>query len=396
MNTFSTPTAFWLAATWLGSSAVYADQAPEPVQHGWQQLQHIAQAGDALLAGQPHELGTLSSNLGPGRAMMAVGNARVVTGAPYCADAVHETVQTLADGNRIVRKNATRWCRDGQGRTRQETERGGRPVVYLRDPVAKQGWTLDVQNKTATQVGMMGQQAVDSMGMRAFSERMREWAQGFSQRMREQTPPAVPAKPGAEKSSGNIDPVVISRVPGNDAARAELYDVIRIQSGDAPPAAASPASPPTLPTPPIPSVTPRPPVLGNMHDWMPSGARLYAPRGQGVQTSLGSREFDGVKANGERTTWTIEAGKYGNEKPIVITSEKWVAPELMLTVYARDFDPRSGETVYKLTHLKRGEPEGALFKVPADFKVRESKRSGWHMPRGLRELPLENSLENGE
>jgi hypothetical protein len=63
----------------------------------------------------------------------------------------------------------------------------------------------------------------------------------------------------------------------------------------------------------------------------------------------------------------IEAGKVGNEKPITITREVWTAPELMLTVSSRDFDPRSGEVNYRLTNLKRGEPDAALMKVPADF-----------------------------
>jgi hypothetical protein len=72
---------------------------------------------------------------------------RVVKGAPYCADAVHETVQWLADGsggapNRIVRQQNTRLCRDGEGRTRQEVERGNRRLVYLHDPVARESWVL--------------------------------------------------------------------------------------------------------------------------------------------------------------------------------------------------------------------------------------------------------------
>src|SRR5438034_6868711 len=67
----------------------------------------------------------------------------VVQGAPYCADAVHETVQVLADGNRIVQRQTSRQCRDGQGRTRQEIGTpGGRVNVYLRDPVAHEAWLL--------------------------------------------------------------------------------------------------------------------------------------------------------------------------------------------------------------------------------------------------------------
>src|SRR5207237_7712947 len=45
---------------------------------------------------------------------------RVVKGAPYSADAVTETVQTLGDGNRIARKNTAKVYRDSDGRTRYE------------------------------------------------------------------------------------------------------------------------------------------------------------------------------------------------------------------------------------------------------------------------------------
>ena len=82
------------------------------------------------------------------------GGGRVVKGAPYCADAEHETVQWLVDGsggapNRITRTTRTRLCRDGEGRTRQEIERNGRAVIYLRDPQAHENWVLDPERKTA-------------------------------------------------------------------------------------------------------------------------------------------------------------------------------------------------------------------------------------------------------
>ena len=86
-----------------------------------------------------------------------------------------------------------------------------------------------------------------------------------------------------------------------------------------------------------------------------------------VRSPLGAKDVDGVRANGERTSWTIEAGKLGNEKPIQITREVWTSPDLMVTVMARDFDPRSGETNYRLKNVKRGEPDAALMRVPADF-----------------------------
>ena len=43
-----------------------------------------------------------------------------VAGAPYSAEAVTDVVQTLSDGNRIVRQNKAQISRDGNGRTRRE------------------------------------------------------------------------------------------------------------------------------------------------------------------------------------------------------------------------------------------------------------------------------------
>ena len=106
-------------------------------------------------------------------------------------------------------------------------------------------------------------------------------------------------------------------------------------------------------------------------------ASSLAPRGNGTVQPLPAKDMEGLRANGERTTWVIEAGKVGNEKPIQITREVWTAPDLMLTVSSRDFDPRSGELNYRLKGLKRGEPDAALMRVPADFKqpVRPSNKA---------------------
>jgi len=98
------------------------------------------------------------------------------------------------------------------------------------------------------------------------------------------------------------------------------------------------------------------------------------PRGKGETKSLGSREFDGIKAEGTMTTHTIPAGAVGNEKPILITSERWFSPDLFIVVYAKSSDPRAGETTYRLTNVTRGEPPADLFKIPADAKPRGEVR----------------------
>jgi hypothetical protein len=286
--------------------------------------------------------------------------AQVVKGAPYCADAVHETVQWLPDpqgaaGNRIVTRQSTRLCRDGEGRTRQEVDRGGRKRVYLHDPVAREDWMLDPERKTARRLpglSLIGTAAMSGdAGWHLYAERMRDWAQDLAERTRSFTagvlppkaghaaaPPALPARPAPPA------PVVVTRAEGSGPG-ADIQ-VTPWPQGDAP----APAT--DLPAPPLPV------------QWQ---ARLLAPRGTGSTQPLGSKEVEGVPAHGERTTWLIEAGRIGNERPIQITREVWTSPDLMVTVQSRDFDPRTGEASYRLTNLRRGEPDPALMRVPADF-----------------------------
>ncbi|RQP24200.1 hypothetical protein [Piscinibacter terrae] len=307
---------------------------------------------------------------------------RVVKGAPYCADAIQESVQPLADGNRIVRKQSTRLCRDGEGRTRQEVERGGRKIVYLRDPVSQQIWVLDPERKTARRLGlhMAGHSAefTDGAAWREYGDKMREWAKNFREQMKKDgttTAPTPPAPPAAPAAPAAAMPVVITeesrevRDAGGKPRKDVQVQVIRIEGAGVP---MPPLERPALPA--LPATAPLPPIAA-----LPPGvafrAQIGAPRGPGATTSLGTKDIEGVKANGERTTWTIEAGKVGNEKPIVITRDVWTSPDLMVTVLSKDSDPRVGETTYRLANLKRGEPEAALMKVPADFQA--SKPMPW-------------------
>lgn len=298
-----------------------------------------------------------------------MGGERVVKGAPYCAEAVHETVQWLPDGsggapNRIVRQQNTLLCRDGEGRTRQEVQRGSRKLVYLRDPVAGESWALDVERKTARRMNLRGgaHVSLDGAAWRDYAERMKDWARSMADKSRGQpgshasamsptppTPPiaALPPVPAAPPVAGlPPTPVVISRP--ESAPRDVEVSVVRMHKGGDHHDAADWALPP-------PAV-----------QWR---AQSWAPRGAGTVIPLGSRDVEGQRANGDRTTWVIEAGKVGNEKPIQITREVWTAPDLMITLSSRDFDPRSGEVNYRLKNIKRGEPDAALMRVPADYKL---------------------------
>jgi len=267
-------------------------------------------------------------------------HGRVVQGAPYCADAVHETVQTLADGNRIVQRRPSRQCRDNHGRTWQEVGSGARAHVYLRDPVAQEAWLLDPVGKHATRLDTMHRGAPlpvpEPVGgaweqrMREWSRDMREWGRSLRERLR----------------------------PGEPAAAA-------------PPPPEPPADAPPMPVRIVlggPHVAELPPPHGAMPPAIAFHARLRAPRGPGVVNALPAETVEGLRAEGRRTTWTVEAGKIGNEKPLVTVREVWTSPELLITLRSRELDPLAGEDNYRVQNLVRAEPDAALFRVPADYR----------------------------
>jgi hypothetical protein len=84
---------------------------------------------------------------------------------------------------------------------------------------------------------------------------------------------------------------------------------------------------------------------------------------------LGTQDIEGVACQGKRETVTIPAGQLGNERPIVISTEIWSSPDLHGIVLKKHTDPRVGETVYRLTNIKLGEPDASLFQVPSGYKI---------------------------
>ncbi|HEV8491008.1 MAG TPA: hypothetical protein VGR76_02005 [Candidatus Angelobacter sp.] len=85
---------------------------------------------------------------------------------------------------------------------------------------------------------------------------------------------------------------------------------------------------------------------------------------------LGTQTIEGVSAQGKRETVTIPAGQIGNERPIEMVTETWFSPELHTMVLRKHSDPRLGESTYRLTDIKRNEPDASLFQPPAGAKLR--------------------------
>ena len=117
---------------------------------------------------------------GPGRGARFLGAEAgmpgpVVKNAPYSADLVTESVQTLPDGNHIRQSSSVKVYRDSEGRTRREQSvnlnglgsNGNMPqVIFINDPVAGANYALNAKDHTGTKTswtpgaGRMGKRPV--------------------------------------------------------------------------------------------------------------------------------------------------------------------------------------------------------------------------------------------
>jgi TonB family protein len=339
-------------------------------------------------------------------------DGKVVKGAPYSAEAVTETVQTLADGNRIVRKNTAQVYRDSEGRTRREhtlavlgpwaTADEPPRTVSINDPVAGVTYSLDPRTRTARKFARlpfktaMGGVSVNSGRLEIISTdgkpvNVTEIKSTLQNRVVSRAEAAQPA--GAQSARGTV----IVKIRVNAAGAVESAEVLR---GDRSPAGDADAladaalqaarrwtfKPGEAETAAVSyRFDGRASVPGELLKVFETTTKdangasaernvmILANDPPNVETeSLGKQVVEGVEAEGTRTVRTIPAGQIGNEQPIKIVNERWYSPELQTVVMTRSSDPRHGETVYKLTNISRAEPASSLFQVPGDYTVKEA------------------------
>ncbi len=256
-----------------------------------------------------------------------------VTGAPYSAEATSETVQVLADGNRIVRRTTARVYRDGKGRTRRETlEPDGQVTsIMISDPVGGTSVVMDPGAKT-----------VRHTGLATFVSEAGGHVEVFA--------PKVEVFTLKERSTGTAKHISIETNSGGKS----------ISAHEAEQKAAQHAHQNAAQQPHVASV-------GSM-SWVTSehASAGAAPK----KEDLGQQMIEGLQARGTRTTTEIPAGAIGNELPITVTAEEWVAVDLKVLVLTKHADPRTGETTYRLTGITRGEPDPSLFEPPAGVTVK--------------------------
>jgi hypothetical protein len=296
--------------------------------------------------------------MGELRAKIAV-EGKIVKNAPYAAEAITESTQTLADGNRIVRKSVTRVYRDGEGRTRREDlDDGVVRGISIVDPVAGTSVMLQPDTRTA-----YANQPVFVMAGPGGST----------------TEFSGPAGRGRVMISADGRQGFVETVPGEEVVTkiaAEKQRLERQQAGaDAPP----PPPAPPLPggangaagvAPPPPPPAPLPARGGGRGGRDVAVARAEA--GTTTREDLGRQNIEGVPATGSRVTTIIAAGAIGNDQPIKSVSDQWFSPDLQVLVLTKHSDPRQGETTYRLSNIVRAEPDRSLFIVPSDYTYKAS------------------------
>jgi hypothetical protein len=290
---------------------------------GWGQ-----EASPAVEAGRR---AAVESTLQVERARVGV-ESRITRGAPYSGEAIAETVQVLADGNRIVRKTTTRVYRDSEGRTRREqlSQAGEVISVTISDPVAESQYVLNPQAKTAHRNGVI--MTTDRGGVAA-----------------------------ASVSPGSSGTVVATRTP-DGGARVEARDPEAERKREVEAKAAA-----------VGTFTGGGRGGGMTVLYAPEVSMLRVPGESNVRKEeLGQQIIEGVMASGSCSTTIIPAGAIGNAREIEIVSEQWFSDDLKVLVITRHSDPRSGETTYRLSNIVQGEPQRGLFEVPADYTLKDS------------------------
>ena len=242
---------------------------------------------------------------------LVAADAEVVKGKPYSADTSTETMQTLADGNRIVHRTVSKVYRDSDGRTRREQTFGNvdpehpsphEVKVFVDDPVNGTAFVLDPGSKTADKVQRTRKFLDERNGEDDGTRIMNDSEVG------EQSAPGRMMVKFRDEHSGNPLAVVMPD---------EKRDV--------------------------------------------------------VKEDLGTRNIEGVDCSGTRQTITIPAAAVGNEKPILIVTETWFAPAIAAVVESTTDDPRYGKTTYQLTNVQLSEPARSLFEPPTNFKLNVRK-----------------------
>lgn len=266
------------------------------------------------------EMGTQQMSLGQNQSISAA-MLQSVTEAPYQAEKVTHSVQTLGDGTVITHGTRGLIARDANGRMRED--------LYQVHSGNVNGRQMEMSLQSAT----VGDPVAHTMLI---------WTGEKTKIAMQMQLPSLP--------KGAMSTMLVAPPPPRP-------EVVRFPAGDVQ-MIKDTAPPPGTPT----AVS-----LG-----MPNSPLIGSFSGNDIHTEdLGQQSIEGVLVTGKRVTTTIPTGKIGNDRPIVVVHEEWRSPELKIVVKTIDTDPRTGEQTMELQGLSRADPDPTLFQAPAGYEVKD-------------------------
>jgi hypothetical protein len=89
---------------------------------------------------------------------------------------------------------------------------------------------------------------------------------------------------------------------------------------------------------------------------------------------LGKQIICGVETVGVKDSTYYNPGVFGNDRQMTVERESWYSPHLDLNLLSIRSDPRTGKQTFTATEVTMGEPDVALFELPAGFTVTDHRR----------------------
>jgi TonB family protein len=315
----------------------------------------------------------------------------LVIDAPFSADIGSETIQTLADGTRIIQSFAGRIYRDSQGRTRNERafRMGGTSesiqTITIYDPVGGASYILDPKTRIAhkTEVPVRNRMhprppspsAAASPSASANAEASKkaglrsEVLPGIAIK---KVAPSYPPTAKAARASGPVLVQVLISETGEVLTEAILSGHPLLRETALQAARKWIFRPTTLSGRPV-------KIRGLLQfnfilvdeELSPTQDVRSATKYAINTERLNNQPVEGIECEGTRTVTTMPVGAIGNDRPIETVSETWYSLELSMMILSKRSDPRFGESIYRVTNIDRGEPESALFQVPPNYTIKD-------------------------
>lgn len=277
---------------------------------------------------------------------LAASSERLVRNSPFSAEAVSESVQTLSDGNRIVRNSTSKLYRNSEGRFRREMNGGSGGVlgslyttgqgVTILDPVGGFHYSIDPNLRTTRQMVFTPKSDIKVIS-------------GMDEKLKSELKAAA-----VDRETVTVNRELAEKIRGEVSVAVAAAPVASVRA-----------------------------VTGQvMESLAPLGMATIATAGHSKwetrTENLGTQNVEGVDAEGTRTITTIPAGAIGNERAIEIIYEKWFSRELQLVVMSKHSDPRFGEQTYRLTNINRSEPDPSLFSPPHGYRLLTEPSRGYN------------------